>query len=330
MNNLAVVTTVKDDFIFIKEFIRYYKKIGFDKIIIFDDGSSKKFLNKIPKDNCVKIIKKNKSYDLEGVDWLEEIKNQYHTNFDVRKRFNTFYACKILKKQNFNWLLSCDTDEFIGSFRDEVAFDIKNLLLRVNVPQVIFLTRDVVFDPKKPVFHNTKFRLIRTCDYWLGKFYEIYLSKINSNLINNFYKRIFNTLFGKKITNIKIKNLNFVIPVNPSYLGHKSIINLSYYENYNFNVHYWVDPKNHRKLKYKVLGALYHFDLLNSEHVFKKFKKRKDTVAFNGPGYRNFLESKAKTLTFRDFDTFYNNYMYTYNNVDTIKITQIMSLVDNE
>ena len=58
MIKIAVTVTVKDDFFFIREFIKYYKKLGFDKIIIFDDGSSKKFLNKIPKDNCVKIIKK--------------------------------------------------------------------------------------------------------------------------------------------------------------------------------------------------------------------------------------------------------------------------------
>ena len=123
------------------------------------------------------------------------------------------------------------------------------------------------------------------------------------------------------------RNSNFIIPINPSYLGHKSLINLNYYESKNFNVHYWVDPENHRKLPYKVLGALYHFDLLSSKQVYKKFRKRTDTVAFNGPEYRNILESKAKALSFREFNAFYNNYMYTYNNVDTIEIKQIMNLL---
>ena len=94
MINLAVTITLKNDFCFIVEFINYYKKIGFDKIIIFDDGSSNLFLEKIPNDISVKVIKKNTSYSLVGVDWLEKIRSQYHNSFDVRKRFNTYYACE--------------------------------------------------------------------------------------------------------------------------------------------------------------------------------------------------------------------------------------------
>ncbi|MDC6451868.1 hypothetical protein PQZ43_03300, partial [Alphaproteobacteria bacterium] len=81
---------------------------------------------------------------------------------------------------------------------------------------------------------------------------------------------------------------------------------------------------------YKVLGALYHFDLLNSKLVYKKFRKRKDIGGFNGPNYRNLLESKAKALSFRDFNAFYDDYMYTYNDVEAIEIKQIMSLLKNE
>lgn len=330
MIHLAVTATVKNDYLFIVEFIKYYKKLGFNKIIIFDDGSSKSFLNKIPIDDTVTLIRKNKSYNLTGVDWLEKIRNNYHNNFDVRKRFNTYYACEILKKQNFDWLLSCDTDEFIGSFKDEDKFDIKIMLKEIKTPQVLFLARDVVFDPAKSLFQNTKFRSTRSCDYWFGKFYEIFLSKINSSIIDKFYKFMFNLILGKKITNVKIGKSNFLIPINPSYLGHKSLINLNYYKNNNFNVHYWVDPKNHKKLNYRVLGALYHFDLLHSEQVYKKFRKRTDSVAFNGQEHRNFLEKKAKILSFGDFDAFYKNYMYTYNNVDTLEIKQIVSLIKNE
>ena len=153
-----------------------------------------------------------------------------------------------MKKHNYDWLFSCDTDEFIGSFEDGIQFNIKNSLKKVDVPQVLFLARDIVYDYKKSLFQNTKFRIIRNSDYWFGKIYEIFLSKIKSNLINRFYQRVFNLLFGNKITNINIKNSSFIIPVNPSYLGHKSLINLKFYENNNFNVHYWVDPSNHRKL----------------------------------------------------------------------------------
>ena len=98
----------------------------------------------------------------------------------------------------------------------------------------------------------------------------------------------------------------------------------------NFNIHYWVDPESHKKLSYKVLGALYHFDLLNSKQVYKKFRKRNDIGSFNGPDYRNLLESKAKELSFRDFDEFYNEYMNTNNDVEAIEIKQIMSLLKNE
>ena len=162
----------------------------------------------------------------------------------------------------------------------------------------MFLARDIVYEYKKSLFQNTKFRSLRNSDYWFGKIYEIFLSKLKSNLINKIYQRVFNFLFGNKITNINIRNSSFIIPVNPSYLGHKSLINLKYYKNNNFNVHYWVDPFNHRKLNYKVLGALYHYDLLSPELVYKKFRKRTDNVAFNGPKHRNFLENNAKSLTF--------------------------------
>ena len=56
MLKLAVVTTVKNDYYFIKDFINYYKKIGFNKIIIFDDGSSENFIAKIPNDSCVSVV----------------------------------------------------------------------------------------------------------------------------------------------------------------------------------------------------------------------------------------------------------------------------------
>ena len=330
MLKLAVATTVKNDYCFIKEFINYYKKIGFSKIIIFDDGSYKNFMDKIPKDSCVSVINKYKSYELVGIDWLEKIRNKYHNNFDVRKRFNTYYACKLLKKQGFDWLFSCDTDEFIGSFKDEGKFDLKEKLINVNVHQVLFLARDIVFDPQKKIFENTKFRLLGNRDYWFGKFYEVLLLKLRSPLIDKFYQVIFDLILRKKITSIKVKNFNFIIPINPSYLGHKSLVNLNCYESKNFNVHYWVDQENHRKLPYKVLGALYHFDLLSSKQAYKKFRKRTDTVALNGPEYRNILESQAKALSFRDFNAFYNNYMYTYNDVETIEIKQIMNLLKNE
>ena len=74
MLKLAVTTTVKNDYYFIEHFIYYYKKIGFDKIIIFDDGSSKKFLQIISKYSFVIVIEKNTSYKLNDIDWLKEIK----------------------------------------------------------------------------------------------------------------------------------------------------------------------------------------------------------------------------------------------------------------
>ena len=79
----------------------------------------------IPNDTCVTVIKKYKSYNLFGVHWLDKIRNQYYTNFDVRKRFNTYYACELLKKHNYDWLFSCDSDEFIGSFEDDIQFQYK-------------------------------------------------------------------------------------------------------------------------------------------------------------------------------------------------------------
>lgn len=330
MIKVAVSITVKDDYLFINKFIDYYKKIGFDKIIIFDDGSSNFFLSKISQDKCVKIISKYKSFDLTGVDWIEKIRNQYHNSFDVRKRFNTYYACKFLKEKGYAWLFSCDVDEFIGSFEDKYKFDLKKSLKGIKVPQVLFLARDIVFDPNTKLFDNTKFRSLRQREYWLGKFYQIVFFKLKSPLIDKIYELVFNSIFGKKITFISIKNINYLIPINPSYLGHKSLINLSFFDKKNFNVHYWVEPESHRKLSYKVLGALYHFDLINSEYVYEKFRKRNDAVAFNGPAYRNILESKAKTLSLGDFDKFYNDYITNYNQVDTIEIKQIMSTLKND
>ena len=227
-------------------------------------------------------------------------------------------------------MFSCDTDEFIGSFKDEIVFELKENLKNINVPQVLFLARDIIFDPKVTLFENTKFRSLGIRDYWFGKIYQIILSKFKSPIIDKNFQSIFNFFFGKKITNIRIANSNFIIPINPSYLGHKSLINLNYYNSNNFNIHYWVDPESHKKLSYKVLGALYHFDLLNSKQVYMKFRKRNDIGSFNGPDYRNLLEAKAKELSFRDFDDFYNGYIKNYNDVEAIEIKQIMSLLKDE
>ena len=194
----------------------------------------------------------------------------------------------------------------------------------------MFLARDVVVNPNTKLFDNTNFRSIKQYEYWLGKFHQIVLSRLKSTLIDKIYKLILNSITGKKITFISIKNINYIIPINPSYLGHKSVINLNFFDKKNFNVHYWVEPESHRKLSYKVLGALYHYDLISSEYVYEKFRKRNDAVAFNGPAYRNLVESKAKTLSFSDFDKFYSDYINNYNNVDTIEIKQIMRTLKND
>ena len=106
-------------------------------------------------------------------------------------------------------MFSCDTDEFIGSFRDEIDFNLKEKLKDLKVPQVLFLARDVVYNPKKKLFENTKFRSLGFYEYWFGKFYQILISKLNSDMLNKSYLIFFNAIFGKKITKITIEKVFF-------------------------------------------------------------------------------------------------------------------------
>ena len=128
MLKLAVTTTVKNDYYFIEDFINYYKKIGFDKIIIFDDGSSKKFLQIISKYSFVSVIEKTQAISLMILIGYKKLEVSIILVLMLEKDSILIMLVRFYIKTDLIGCFSCDTDEFIGSFRDGIDFNLKEKL----------------------------------------------------------------------------------------------------------------------------------------------------------------------------------------------------------
>ena len=91
----------KNENLYVKEFVDHYKKIGYDKIFIYDNN------------------------DINGEKFEEVIKNEIDNNFvsiinyrglkgkDIRPQFNAYKDCYEKNQKNYDWLSFYDVDEFL-------------------------------------------------------------------------------------------------------------------------------------------------------------------------------------------------------------------------
>jgi hypothetical protein len=134
---LGLILRCKDEF-FIKEFCDYYLSQGVDKIFIIDDNSNDKSIYKDILDNNIEII--------------------YEKDIIINDYPNKLYK-KI--KSDFEWMIYCDTDEFIttkrnitNTIRDELLTNFKDVDC-IKIPWVMMSSNAREKNPNSILLENT-------------------------------------------------------------------------------------------------------------------------------------------------------------------------------
>lgn len=134
---LGLITRCKDEFL-IKEFCDYYLSQGVDKIYVIDDDSLDKSIYDNIDSNSVEII--------------------YEKNI-IETRFTRGFYEKV--KDEFQWLIYCDTDEFIttkrnssNTIRDELKTTFKDVDC-IKVPWVMMSCNSREKNPDSVLIENT-------------------------------------------------------------------------------------------------------------------------------------------------------------------------------
>lgn len=137
---LGLITRCKDEF-FIKEFCDYYISQGVDKIYIIDDNSDDKSIYDNIKDEKVAVVYENNIFV-----------NQ-HQMSAVNKIFNKI-------RQDFEWLISVDVDEFIttkknidNTIREELQLTFNNIDC-VKIPWVMMSCNKLQKNPESVLQTN--------------------------------------------------------------------------------------------------------------------------------------------------------------------------------
>ena len=106
---LAICTMARNENLYIKEYVDYYLKLGFDHIFIFDD-------NEPNVENISDII--NESY------------KDFVTIYDYRMIINNqkvaFTLCYEMNKNKFDWIFMNDIDEFLVIKDDSLKHYLSN------------------------------------------------------------------------------------------------------------------------------------------------------------------------------------------------------------
>jgi hypothetical protein len=246
---VALCTMGKNEILYIKEFINYYIKLGMDHIFIYDD-------NNITSERLSKEVdKRQKLY----VTIYENIKNTIFNQSDA------FTNCYQNNKNNFDWILMVDMDEFLYIKKDTL----KNYLL-------------------KPVF--------KKCDFikfhWVHPSDNNKLHYENKSLFERFKKPYKESIFIKSIVKGNISKLKYWVHspyesplrnVTCNNIGRK--IN---YINMNFEAIMKINIKK---------GYIIHFNYKSTEEFINKFKRGYSN--WFGKKYKDFVNAKIDDY-FRD------------------------------
>lgn len=138
---LGLITRCKDEF-FIKEFCDYYLSQGVDKIYIIDDDSIDKTIYSNIRDKRVEII-----YTTNVFKPKNEVPGRWNQMDEVNKLYKQI-------KQNFEWIISVDVDEFIttkkninNTIRDELKTTFNNVDC-IKIPWVMMSSNGIEKNPE--------------------------------------------------------------------------------------------------------------------------------------------------------------------------------------
>lgn len=259
---------------YVSEFVDYYISQGIDKIYILDDNSNKQIYNDIVNNKSVEIIySKDNSFN------------------DKNKQFNSANNLYKQIKNNFEWIIIVDMDEFITTkknINNTIKQELETTFINchcIKIPWVMMSCNSIQNNPKKLLKtniyrwnHDIKHDNIKSKE---NKF----RCRYNSIEVKCIFKsKCFENIFMHHPINPNIKNINIVESINNS----KQQLN-SFYENLREN-----DIKNGYLL-------CYHYRIISIENCLNKIKynlmykdyKLEDLLSNDYP------EIIDKTMTFK-------------------------------
>ena len=163
---IALCTMGKRENLYAKEFIDYYIKLGIDSIFIYDDNN----------------LDSEKISDVIDLSYKKYVTIYETKNKKIFNQSDAFSDCYLNNKQNFNWFLMVDMDEFLY---------IKNDKLKNYLQSKVFNKCDFI------KFH------------WLHPSDNNHLHYENKSLFERFKKPYKKSIFIKSMVRGNIKNLKY-------------------------------------------------------------------------------------------------------------------------
>jgi hypothetical protein len=134
----------KRENLYAKEFIDYYIKLGFDSIFIYDD-------NNLNSEKISDVI----DYSYKKYVTIYETKNK-----NIFNQSDAFTDCYIKNKQNFNWFLMVDMDEFLYIKNDKLKNYLRKKVFNkcdfIKFHWVIPTDNNHLYYENKPLFERFK------------------------------------------------------------------------------------------------------------------------------------------------------------------------------
>ena len=209
---IALCTMGKQENLYVKEFINYYRKLGIDKIYIYDDND----FNTEKINDIIDPLTKN------FVKVYENIK------FKIKNQSDAFTDCYNKNKNKFDWFLMVDMDEFLVIVNDSLKNYLLNPVFKkcdfIKIHWVIPSDNNLLYYDNRSLFERFKGPYKKS---------TIIKSLIKGN-INNLKYWVHSPYYSPKRNNtcnnigniIRYKNINFEaiqsINIKKAYIVHFS------------------------------------------------------------------------------------------------------------
>ena len=190
---VALCTMGKQENLYVKEFINYYIKLGIDNIFIYDDND----------------INSEKISDMIDFEYRSYVKIYETKKIKLLNQSQVFTDCYEKNKNNFDWILMVDMDEYLYIKKDKL----KNYLLKPVFKKCDFIKfhwvhptdNDNLYYENKSLFERFKGPYknsifiksivrggIPKLKYWV---HSPFISPEKNSTCNNIGKKINNNIF---------------------------------------------------------------------------------------------------------------------------------------
>ena len=142
---VALCTMGKQENLYIQEFIEYYIKLGIDQIFIYDDNDYNK--EKINNEHINKLYKK----------YLKIYRN---IKLRIKNQIDAFTECYNNNKNQFDWFLMVDMDEFLVIVNDKLKTYLSRTIFNkcdfIKINWIIPTDNNLLYYDKRPLFERFK------------------------------------------------------------------------------------------------------------------------------------------------------------------------------